>query len=305
MEVMDATCGLPSCSEAATHQCSGCKARGYCSKAHYHADWKGHKAECRRICKARDAASGEGAAGGTTSGSSGEGAATSGSSSALSCDNTGSSSALSCDNTHIDVTYVVPACNPASAGDEHLVLILLWLPGGLDEINHACRAVCQAWAAAGDAARTTLLSLVSRRHPAQIRIVGLASVEGRLLNGRLGSVVGDRKDTAGRRFPVELTHSVTGEVSRRSVKAANLRPIERIKASSETVYTTVSAVRLAHGEALEAVLTTGRWLMNNIVGHIQGAGGGLPEYVLLPSEGCARGREEEKGWCRCSGFRIR
>ena len=289
--MMEALCGLPSCLEEATHQCSGCKARGYCSKEHYHDDWKAHKTDCRRICKARDAASGEGAAGGGAAAP----ATASGS----------SSSALSCDNTHINVTYVVPACNPASAGDEHLVLVLLWLPGGLDEINRGPRAVSQAWAAAGDVARTTLLSLVSRRHPAQIRVFGLASVEGRLLNGWLGSVVGDRKDAAGRRFPVELTHAVTGEVSRRSVKAANLCPIERIKGSDETVtvYTTVSAVRLAHGEALEAVLTNGRWLMNNIVGHIQGAGGGLPEYVLCRARVVQEeGREGEEGWCMFSWF---
>ena len=31
--------------------------RGYCSKEHQHGDWKAHKVECKRITKARKAAS--------------------------------------------------------------------------------------------------------------------------------------------------------------------------------------------------------------------------------------------------------
>jgi hypothetical protein len=59
-------CGLPSCGKKATSDCASCKTRGYCSKEHQHADWKAHKVDCKRICKARKAAASaeSGAAGG-------------------------------------------------------------------------------------------------------------------------------------------------------------------------------------------------------------------------------------------------
>ena len=50
-------CGLPSCSKEATSDCASCKTQGYCSKEHQHGDWKAHKVECKRITKARKAAS--------------------------------------------------------------------------------------------------------------------------------------------------------------------------------------------------------------------------------------------------------
>ena len=39
-------CGLASCAAAATNQCSGCKAKWYCSQEHQRSDWKAHKVEC-------------------------------------------------------------------------------------------------------------------------------------------------------------------------------------------------------------------------------------------------------------------
>ena len=61
-------CGLPSCGEKATSDCASCKSRGYCSKEHQHADWKAHKVECKRICKARKAAAAKAESGGAAGG---------------------------------------------------------------------------------------------------------------------------------------------------------------------------------------------------------------------------------------------
>jgi hypothetical protein len=59
-------CALSSCSEAAKRKCAACKSLGYCSREHQRDDWKSHKKECKRITKARKAATASegGAAGG-------------------------------------------------------------------------------------------------------------------------------------------------------------------------------------------------------------------------------------------------
>jgi hypothetical protein len=48
-------CGLPSCSAAATDNCSACGTQGYCSKEHQRADWAAHKLVCKHLRKERKA----------------------------------------------------------------------------------------------------------------------------------------------------------------------------------------------------------------------------------------------------------
>eukprot|EP00979_Chaetoceros_neogracilis_P017817 scaffold10285_cov258-Chaetoceros_neogracile.AAC.3 len=102
-----------------------------------------------------------------------------------------------------------------------------------------------------------------------VEIVGLASVKGKAMNGRLGIIHGEVDAS---RYPVTI-HHLTGETQRLSVKPQNLNPFisndqesEELKRVKSVQYTTDGKVREGHGRFLDEVLMLNRFAVNELCG---------------------------------------
>lgn len=121
---------------------------------------------------------------------------------------------------------------------------------------------------------------------AHVEIRGLLSDNGKVYNGRVGTIVG-KPDSKTSRFPVQILY-ITGETFVLGVKATNLNPylsqaqLDHEKKREQAIsYTKDGRVREPHGVVVDQVFMLARWFHNEMSGHTYFQNLDFPRYMSL------------------------